>query len=54
MLSTGQEDSAVLKLGAIDFEWMQACEDTLNPDMPEMYTIFGETPAPNQAHRHGG
>ncbi|KAJ5135307.1 uncharacterized protein N7515_004585 [Penicillium bovifimosum] len=30
----------------IDFEIMQACEDTLSPDMPEMYTIFGEMPVP--------
>lgn len=38
----------------IDFELMQACEDTLSPDMPEMYTIFGESPAPNRAHHYGG
>lgn len=37
----------------IDFELMQACEDTLSPDMPEMYTIFGETPAPSH-HHYGG
>lgn len=37
----------------IDFELMQACEDTLSPDMPEMYTIFVETPALSQAHHYG-
>ncbi|KAJ5817015.1 hypothetical protein N7447_009248 [Penicillium robsamsonii] len=39
----------------VDFELMQACEaDTMSPDEPEMFSIFGHRPPRLQVHHEGG
>ncbi|KAJ5129536.1 uncharacterized protein N7515_005575 [Penicillium bovifimosum] len=39
----------------VDFELMQACEeDTMSPDDPEMFSIFGHYPSRVRACHEGG
>lgn len=41
-------DSGTRSVTMVDFELMQACEDdTMSPDLPEMYAIFRDATLPS-------
>lgn len=47
-------DQPTRSVTLVDFELMRVCEkDTLSPEAPEMYAIFGDA-VPDPARHHGG